>query len=373
MSPQFICIKETMRCITRNKLFKHCSRAYKSENRQRRCLVFPGQGAQYVGMARDLHDTFPYIKSLMQEADDMLGHSLSNTMFNGDISELTRTINAQPAVLMHSLSLLKVLRTEYGAFNENDFDIAMGLSLGEYSALCALECIDSGLDAVYLVNERARAMNECCINNKDPTFDQKMLAIIHDGTLTMDALRLLIDSLDVMQSDDNKYVADIANLNGPRQFVVSGHTYALDALQSTLKEKRIASKYINTGGAFHSSLMFDAQIRLKETLKNIQISLPKQRHSLISNVSATVVNCEKYTDSEIIKELLCNQVCSTVSWYPSVLRCIQEFGVSEFVEIGPKTTLSAMVRDICKQNGIQNIKVSNFDKLDDLKQFQQNQ
>jgi len=286
-------------------------------------------------------------------------------MFNGPLPDLTQTIAAQPAVLIHSLSMLKVLQNEMDLFHSNsdDFSVAMGLSLGEYSALTASQCLSTERDAIYLVNERARAMQQCCVASSDGDFAQKMLAIIHDGSLTVDALQSLIDGLDMKE-----YVADIANLNSPRQVVVSGHLAALDALKNVLKEKRIKSKYINTGGAFHSSLMMDAKHKLENVLKEVSISLPAKGSTVISNVDATIVNQEN--EENPIKQLLCNQVCCAVNWYPSVLKCIQEFGVSEFIEIGPKATISAMIRDICKINDIEGIEISNFDTLQDLKSAQ---
>jgi len=324
-------------------------------------------------MCKDLHDTFPYVKELIQECDDIVGYSLSNLMFNGPLPDLTQTISAQPAVLIHSLSMLKVLQNEMGLFlpNSGDFSVAMGLSLGEYSALTASQCLASERDAIYLVDQRARAMQQCCAVPEDENLAQKMLAIMHDGSLTEDALQSLIDGLDIMQSAEyGPLVADIANLNSPRQVVVSGHLAALDALKDALKAKRIKSKYINTGGAFHSSLMTEAKLKLDAVLQDMTVTLPAKGHTVISNVEATIVSDDG--EDNPIKSLLCNQVCSAVRWYPSVLKCVQELGVSEFVEIGPKATISGMVRDICKINDIEGIEVSNFDTLDNVKSIQAN-
>jgi len=316
------------------------------------------------------------INQLFEECDDIVGYSLSNLMFNGPLPDLTQTISAQPAVLLHSLSMLKVLQNEMGLFlpNSGDFSVAMGLSLGEYSALTASQCLSSERDAIYLVDQRARAMQQCCAVPDDENLAQKMLAIMHDGSLTVEALQSLIEGLDIMQSAaDRPLVADIANLNSPRQVVVSGHLAALDALKDTLKAQRIKSKYINTGGAFHSSLMMAAKQKLDAVLRDLTVTLPPTGNTVISNVEATIVNAERYSEEEgqsAIKGLLCNQVCSAVSWYPSVLKCVQELGVTEFVEIGPKATISGMVRDICKINDIEGIDISNFDTLQDLKNIQ---
>eukprot|EP01083_Nonionella_stella_P041184 111676_1 len=343
------------------------------DNSRKRCLVFPGQGAQYVGMTKDIYDEFPYVKQLIQECDDIVGYSLSDTMFNGSMEDLTTTIKAQPAVLIHSLSLLKVLQNEHGIFQpgSNDFTVAMGLSLGEYSALTASQCFDTEKDAIFLVDKRARAMQECCVN-KDSTnedLQQKMLAIMHDGSLTVDALSDLIQNLDVMKGKDGPYVADIANLNSSRQVVISGHKIALDAVQSELKKQRTKSKYINTGGAFHSALMMNAKDELREVLKDINIKLPFNDNTVISNVDATAVNRNHYSDGDIIKQCLSTQVNSPVSWYPSIVKCIEEFGVTEFVEIGPKATICGMIKEICRLKGIEDISTLNIDKLEDLSKF----
>ena len=343
----------------------------------KKCLVFPGQGAQYVGMTKDIYDEFSYIKELIQECDDIVGYSLSNTMFNGSIQDLTQTIKAQPAVLIHSLSLLKVLQNEYDLFkpNNNDFQVTMGLSLGEYSALTALNCFNTTRDAIYLVDKRARAMQQCCINhdNDNDNLQQKMLAIMHDGTLTIDQLQNIIDinkDKDKDNDNDNEYIADIANYNSSRQIVISGHKYLLDQIQKYLKnldKQKYKTKYINTGGAFHSRLMLSAKDNLENVLSSININLPFNDKILISNVESTLIDRINYNQSDIIKQLLCLQVCSTVNWYPSIIKCIKELGVNEFIEIGPKATISGMIKDICKVNDIQDIKISNFDKIEDLK------
>ena len=369
--------------LKKQNYIKYCitsiNRSFSSNNNnirnRNRCLVFPGQGAQYIGMTKDIYNEFNYIKELIQECDDIIGYSLSNIMFNGDINELTQTIKAQPAVLIHSLSLLKVLQNEYNLFksNSNDFQIAMGLSLGEYSALTSLQCFNSVKDAIFLVDKRANAMQKCCINNNNNNnnnndnddLQQKMLAIMHDGSLTIEKLQEIIDNLDI---DKKKYVADIANYNSSRQVVISGHKYSLDIIQNKLKiiNKKYKSKYINTGGAFHSSLMLNAKNDLEFVLKNININLPFNNNTLISNVNSTIINKNNYSSSDIIKELLCLQVCSSVNWYPSIIKAIKQFNVNEFIEIGPKSTISAMIRDICKINDIQDIKILNFDKLEDF-------
>jgi len=271
------------------------------------------------------------------------------------------------------LSMLKVLQNELDLFRpaSGDFTVAMGLSLGEYTALTASQCFATKADAIHLVSERARAMQECCIVPEDENLAQKMLAIMHDGSLTVDVLQSLIDELDIMQNG-SQYVADIANLNSPRQVVVSGHLASLDALKDALKAKRIKSKYINTGGAFHSSLMTEAKHKLENVLKDMRVTLPVSGNTVISNVDATIVNKWQFAvhEKHPIKSLLCNQVCSAVNWYPSVLKCIQDLGVSEFIEIGPKATLSGMIKDICKINDIEDIAISNFDTLQDLQSFQ---
>ncbi len=260
-------------------------------------LLFAGQGAQCVGMGRDLAEHFPVAADLFGQADEILGRSLSNIAWNGPIEELTKTSNCQPALYVHALAVLAVLREIAG-----DFPVASaaGLSLGEITAHAAGGTFDFGT-GLELVQRRAEFMDEACAATLGG-----MAAMI--GGLENDVRRLAADE-DV----------DIANVNAPDQIVMM----------------------LNVAGAYHSRLMESAYEKLGAVLQDVPVESP--RFPVISNVTGMEVT----TPAEI-RRTLQDQVTGTVRWFDCVKRLI-DLGCNYFIELGPGSVLAALLRRARKE------------------------
>ena len=279
--------------------------------------IFPGQGAQYVGMGKGLYDNHEIARKAFEHANDILGFDLKKLCFQGPAEELTKTQNCQVAILVASIAALRV-----HLLTPSDFtpQVALGLSLGEYTALVCAETI-SFSDAVKLVRLRGQLMEEASKENPG-----KMASII---------------GLDIEQAEKvcQKSGAEIANLNCPGQIVVSGSTISVDNASVLAKEngaKRVI--ILDVSGPFHSALMAGASYKLKEVLKNIEFLPPKI--PVVSNVSAY-----SQDDPETIKENLVDQLSSTTYWEESV-RNVAAQGIKTFLEIGPGTVLKGLLRRI---------------------------
>jgi [acyl-carrier-protein] S-malonyltransferase len=283
--------------------------------------LFPGQGAQYVGMGKDFHDQFLEAKEVFQEADECLGFALSKTIFEGPAEQLTLTKNSQPAIFVVSIALLRVLQKQLPAFAPT---VAAGLSLGEYSALVA-SGITKFKDALLLVRDRARFMQDACENH--PGTMRVVLGL--DAPIVEEAVRRL-------QTQQSIWVA---NLNCPGQVVLSGTLAGVEAAGETLKDlgaKRILP--LDVSGAFHSGLMQDAQKRLSSKIE--QTPLKESNISLVMNVPGGYV--KSLSD---VRENLLRQVTGTVRWEQGIRAMIKE-GVQTFLEIGCGKTLSGINKKI---------------------------
>ena len=278
-------------------------------------LLFAGQGAQCVGMGRDLAEHFPVAADLFGQADEILGRHLSNIAWNGPIEELTRTSNCQPALYVHSLASLAVLREIAGNFSVTG---AAGLSLGEITAHAAAGTFDFGT-GLKLVQQRAEFMDEACAATLGG-----MAAMI--GGLENDVRRLAADE-DV----------DIANVNAPDQIVISGELAKVEAAVGVAKEYGIRrAMMLNVAGAYHSRLMESAYEKLGAVLQDVPIASP--RFPVMSNVTGMEVT----TPAEI-RRTLQDQVTGTVRWFDCMKRLI-EFGSDYFIELGPGSVLAALLR-----------------------------
>lgn len=279
--------------------------------------IFPGQGVQYVGMAKDLYNSHEIAKQTIDRADEVLGFSLSKLMFEGPAEELTQTKNCQVAIMVASIAALRVHLIQVTEFTP---ECALGLSLGEYSALVAAESILFS-DAVRLVRKRGEYMHEAAEKNPGA-----MISVI--GLDRKAAEEVAAES-----------GAEVANLNSPGQVVLSGTKESIEKVSEIAKAKGAKRAIpLKVSGGFHSALMAEAGQRLAKDLENVAIISPKI--PVISNVTANPTD-----DPEYIKQNLIDQVSTTTYWEDSILKISQK-GIKTFLEIGPGTVLKGLLRRI---------------------------
>jgi len=278
-------------------------------------FLFPGQGAQFVGMGKDLYEQSPAAKKLYEQADQLLGYSISQICFAGPETELTRTLYAQTGILVTSLAALAAIKEKIPDVQPA---LVAGLSLGEFTALVAAEAI-SFEDALKLVQIRAEAMEKAGQSNP--------------GTMAS------VMGLDLEQCKAVAQEADceIANLNTPDQTVLSGTFPAIEKACKIAEAKGAKRALpLKVGGAFHSSLMQQAKNQLEIALKNTPISTPKCL--FIPNVTAQKVN-----KPEEIRSLLAQQLTSSVQWVRTMALAKEE-GISQCLELGPGKVLKGLAK-----------------------------
>jgi [acyl-carrier-protein] S-malonyltransferase len=284
----------------------------------KRALVFPGQGAQYVGMGMELAQRHPVARELLDQADEALGFALSDIIANGPEAELTRTDISQPAILVVSAMALAVLKT---VAKPLIFDAVAGLSLGEYSALVAAESV-TFRDAVKLVRLRGQAMQAAA-----EAVPSGMVALIGADEASASKLCEAAASGDVLQ---------VANLNSPGQVVISGTKAACDRAAAIAKDHGIRKAIaLPVAGAFHSALMAPAAERLRAALAKTPFKNPKV--PVYTNVHAGPV-----TLASEIPALLEAQLTKPVRWADSVV-AMKTAGIDGFWELGPGKTLCGMI------------------------------
>ena len=280
-----------------------------------KAFVFPGQGAQFSGMGKDLYDNYTQAQAMMQKANDILGFAITDIMFEGSDEDLKQTRVTQPAIYLHSVISAQLMTT----YQPN---MVAGHSLGEFSALVAAGVL-SWEDALKLVSERALAMQEACE--------------IQPGTMAA-VLGLADDKVaEVCDSIDDIVVA--ANFNCPGQVVISGSLTGIDTACKTLKDagaKRALK--LPVGGAFHSPLMQPAAERLQKAILATTFHTPQC--PVYQNVSA-----KAETDKNIIQQQLLQQLTSPVRWTQSVQQMIAD-GAKEFYEFGPGDVLKGLIKKI---------------------------
>ena len=293
--------------------------------------LFAGQGSQYVGMGKDLFDSFAQAKAIFDQADKVLGFSLSDLCFNGPLEELTKTNNCQPAIVTMSIACWQA----YLSKNPKIDGYVAGLSLGEYSALVAAGALNFQ-DAVYLVRLRGQFMEE-----EAAAHPGKMLSVI---------------GLDLAKVKEicAEVKAEVANINCPGQIVISGSSESIAQAQILAKEKGAKlAVVLEVSGAFHSSFMQGACLKLARELEKINISVPK--FPVICNVTGKPVS----TVQEI-KQNLIQQVSASVLWEDS-MKLILSKGVVNFIEFGPGKVLKGLMRRIDS-----NVQVINIEKSVDI-------
>lgn len=278
-------------------------------------FVFPGQGAQYVGMGKDLYDNYPLARELMVQANEELGFALTDIMFEGSDEDLRQTRVTQPAIFLHSVVACRLL-------NQIRPDMVAGHSLGEFSALVIAGTLDMG-DALRLVSERALAMQEACE--------------LCPGTMAA-VLGMADDKVaEICQQIPDCVVA--ANYNCPGQVVISGSEVGVEQACKALKEagaKRALK--LPVGGAFHSPLMQPAAERLQKAIMNTPFYAPIC--PVYQNVSARAEQ-----DKQVIQHQLLEQLTSPVRWTQSVQQMIAD-GATRFYEFGPGDVLKGLIRKI---------------------------
>lgn len=302
-------------------------------------LLFSGQGAQTVGMGKDLAAEFPVVSQLFQQADSVLGFPLSRIAFDGPAEELTKTSVCQPALYVHGLACLAALRERCPAL---EFQAVAGLSLGEFTAHAAAGTFgfETGLR---LVDRRARAMQAACESTQGG-----MAAIIGGEE---DRVRELAAAADV----------DVANINAPGQIVLSGDAAKIVMAVSMAKEYSARKAVeLTVAGAFHSRLMEPAYQSLSVALEETQMTSPMV--PVVCNVDAVAVS-----DPAEIRRTLADQVTGSVCWSQSVEYLIDHLKVTHFLELGPGGVLAGLVNRIRKGTPVAS--VSNVASLDEAVAF----
>ena len=301
-------------------------------------FVFSGQGSQYIGMGKELYENIPLCREVFDRGNSILDFNIKDLIFNGDKEVLNITENTQPAILMTSIAAMMALEK-----SDIKADIVAGLSLGEYTALIASKTL-SFEDGLALVKKRGRFMQEAV-----PVDIGKMVAVIG---LPLDKLNL------VVQEASNKGIVEIANYNTKNQIVIGGEKEAVDlAKDLAIKEgaKRVIE--LKVSGPFHTSLLEEASIKLKEELQNIKFNDPIIK--IISNVTADFVNSK-----EDIKDLLTKQVKTSVRLNETIERMISN-DIDTFIEIGPGRVLSSFIREIAKDKEA-TVKIFNVEDMKSL-------
>lgn len=293
------------------------------------CFLFPGQGSQYVGMAQGFYDKY---KDIFKESDEILGLPLTKIMFEGPIEELTKTNNAQPAILLHSYLALKHFSLEIGYKPS----FALGHSLGEYSALVAAKVLDFKT-ALFLVHERGKLMANAS------TKESAMAAV-----LGMDAKK--IETILAPFSDEqNDFYVSIANYNGDAQTVISGTKLGvLKAKEELIKNGAKKIIELTVSAPFHCALMKPVALEMGDLLKTINFA--DAAFPIISNIST-----KPEQNGQRLKSLMIEQIANPVR-FTGCMNTLKELCPDiAFVELGPKTVLSSLVKKVFTEAQIKNI------------------
>ncbi|MFP4847044.1 ACP S-malonyltransferase [Winogradskyella sp. PE311] len=281
--------------------------------------IFPGQGAQFSGMGLDLYENSPLAQELFEKANDILGFSITDVMFEGSAEDLKETKVTQPAIFLHSVILAKTLGDAFKP------DMVAGHSLGEFSALVAAGALTFE-DGLKLVSQRAQAMQKAC--ELQPS--------------TMAAVLGLDDDVVEKICATTEGVVVAANYNCPGQLVISGEIEAINRACEALKEEGARRALVlPVGGAFHSPLMEPAREELAAAIENTTFSKPK--YPIYQNVTASAIS-----DENEIKANLISQLTAPVRWTQSVQQMIKD-GATHFTEVGPGKVLQGLVRKINRE------------------------
>ena len=303
-------------------------------------IVFPGQGSQKIGMARELFDKYSIVKKLFNDADKILETSLTKIILEGPQDTLNLTENTQPAIFLTSYSIFQIAKREFGIdFSKSKY--VAGHSLGEYSALSCSGSINFE-DTLKILKKRGKSMQEAVPKNQGG-----MLAVLGSNLKSIE---------EIINNKKRNYECFIANDNSPQQVVISGLKKNIITLSEDLKSMDIKNIILNVSAPFHCKLMDKATEIMKEEINNLNIqdmSIP-----LISNVTASPV-----TSAKEIKKLLILQIEGRVRWLESINYMINN-NTNNFIEIGPGKVLSGLIKKINKNVKMQNLNInSDFESL----------
>ncbi len=303
-------------------------------------VLFPGQGSQSVGMAKNLYDNFDYVKSLFNQADDILKTQLSKMILEGPKELLDQTENTQPAIFLVSYSIFNFIKNESN-FDLNKAKFFAGHSLGEYSALACTNAITFE-QTLRLLQARGKAMQSSV-----PKGQGGMLAVVGEKIENIS---------EIINLNKNKFQCFIANDNSVGQIVVSGNFKDLDLFSEILKSNKIKNIKLPVSAPFHCLLMRPATEIMKNEITNTEFKMPI--NEIISNVTAKQTN-----NPNDIKNLLIKQIESPVRWRESVINMINS-NVDKFIEIGPGKVLSGLVKRIDRNMNL--IQVNDIEDIKNL-------
>jgi len=301
-------------------------------------VIFPGQGSQLVGMGKEFYTKFDTVKKLFNDADEILGFSISNLILEGPKDKLDLTENTQPAIFLVGYSIFQLLKKEFN-IDLNKANFFAGHSLGEYTALASANAL-SFSDTLRILKIRGNAMQSAV-----PKGDGGMVAVLGSEIENIEK---------IIEENKNKYECFIANDNSNGQMVVSGNNNEIEKFILDLKSNSIKSIKLPVSAPFHCKLMKKATDIMGKEIEKLEFKDPK--NILISNVTA-----KEITSSSLLKDLLIKQIESRVRWRESVILMINK-GVSQFIEIGPGKILSGLIKRTDK-----NIKVNAINHEEDIK------
>ncbi|SVA86456.1 uncharacterized protein METZ01_LOCUS139310 [marine metagenome] len=303
-------------------------------------VLFPGQGSQSVGMGKKLYEKFDYVKSLFEQADDILQKSISKIILEGPKELINQTENTQPAIFLVSYSIYEVIKKET-FFNLNNAKFFAGHSLGEYSALACSGSLSFD-QTIKLLQSRGRFMQSAV-----PKGQGGMLAVLGSEIEKIN---------EIINNNEDKFKCYVANDNSIGQVVVSGNINDLNKFSEELKKNKIKNIKLPVSAPFHCELMRSATEKMREEITKTEFKKPEI--NIISNVTAQQTN-----DPKDIKKLLIDQIERPVRWREIVINMIDS-KVEKFIEIGPGKVLSGLVKRI--NSNVKLIQVNDFEDLNNL-------
>ena len=300
-------------------------------------VIFPGQGSQFIGMAKDFYDNFKYVRDYFSIADEILKKKLTKVIFEGPKDTLDLTENTQPAIFLVSYSIFNVIKKET-KYKINDAKFFAGHSIGEYSALCCSKSINFE-QTIELLKHRGKAMQDAV-----PKGEGGMIAILGSE----------IDEIhNLLKNNENNFKCFVANDNTKGQIVVSGKINQLNIFEEELNKLKIKYLRLPVSAPFHCPLMSNATNFMTGKIQDTKFNDPVTR--IISNVTA-----KPQDKNEDIKKLLIEQIEKTVRWRESINYMINS-GVQKFVEVGPGKVLSSLVKRIDRK-----VKLNQINNMEDL-------